>query len=100
MTIPGLQDKDLFAETMEAFQIMSISEEERAGTVRAFLGFIGVVEPGLGLMRPGSSDRVPEGGVSRAPAGEHDLQEGAALGPGLHARRHRYGDTPSFMSLL
>uniref|UniRef100_H3D9D5 Myosin-9 n=1 Tax=Tetraodon nigroviridis TaxID=99883 RepID=H3D9D5_TETNG len=34
MTIPGLQDKDLFAETMEAFQIMSISEEERAGFLK------------------------------------------------------------------
>lgn len=33
MTIPGQQDKDLFAETMEAFQIMSVSEEERTGTI-------------------------------------------------------------------
>lgn len=32
MTIPGLQDKELFAETMEAFHIMSIPEEERIGT--------------------------------------------------------------------
>lgn len=32
MTIPGLQDKELFAETMEAFNIMSIPEEERIGT--------------------------------------------------------------------
>ncbi|KAK7929897.1 hypothetical protein WMY93_006292 [Mugilogobius chulae] len=34
MTIPGQQDKDLFAETMEAFQIMSIPEEERIGLLR------------------------------------------------------------------
>lgn len=39
MTIPGLQDKDLFAETMEAFQIMSIPEEERIGTVAVLCGF-------------------------------------------------------------
>lgn len=32
MTIPGQQDKDLFTETMDAFQIMSIPEEERIGT--------------------------------------------------------------------
>lgn len=39
MTIPGLQDKDLYAETLEAFQIMSISEEERTGTISDFFGF-------------------------------------------------------------
>lgn len=33
MTIPGLQDEDLFLETMDAFQIMSIPEEERIGTL-------------------------------------------------------------------
>lgn len=32
MTIPGQQDKDLFTETMDAFQIMGIPEEERIGT--------------------------------------------------------------------
>lgn len=31
VTIPGQQDKDMFSETMEAFQIMSIPEEERTG---------------------------------------------------------------------
>lgn len=40
MTIPGLQDKDLFGETMEAFQIMSVSEEEITGTVSDFSGFV------------------------------------------------------------
>lgn len=40
MTIPGLQDKDLFAETMEAFQIMSISEEERTGTISHWFGVV------------------------------------------------------------
>lgn len=34
VTIPGQQDKDLFTETMDAFQIMSIPEEERIGTYR------------------------------------------------------------------
>uniref|UniRef100_H2SH47 Myosin, heavy chain 9a, non-muscle n=1 Tax=Takifugu rubripes TaxID=31033 RepID=H2SH47_TAKRU len=34
MTIPGLQDKELFAETMEAFHIMSIPEEERIGFLK------------------------------------------------------------------
>lgn len=32
MTIPGLQDTDLFAETVEAFKIMNIPEDERIGT--------------------------------------------------------------------
>lgn len=31
VTIPGLQDTDLFAETVEAFQIMNIPEDERIG---------------------------------------------------------------------
>lgn len=39
MAIPGLQDKDLFAETMDAFHIMSIPEEERIGTVALSSGF-------------------------------------------------------------
>ncbi|KAM3622836.1 uncharacterized protein V6R79_003764 [Siganus canaliculatus] len=34
MTIPGQQDKDLFTETMDAFQIMSIPEEERIGLLK------------------------------------------------------------------
>ncbi|XP_072319392.1 myosin-9-like isoform X2 [Eucyclogobius newberryi] len=34
MTIPGQQDKDLFTETMEAFQIMGIPEEESTGLLR------------------------------------------------------------------
>lgn len=33
VTIPGQQDKDLFNETMEAFNIMSIPEEESTGTL-------------------------------------------------------------------
>lgn len=33
MTIPGLQDKDLFTETTDAFNIMSIPDEERIGTL-------------------------------------------------------------------
>lgn len=32
VTIPGQQDKDLFTETMDAFQIMSIPEDEIIGT--------------------------------------------------------------------
>lgn len=31
VTIPGQQDKDLFAETMDAMRIMSIPEEEQIG---------------------------------------------------------------------
>ncbi|XP_056135931.1 myosin-9-like isoform X1 [Lampris incognitus] len=34
MTIPGQQDKDLFTETMDAFKIMSIPEEERTGLLK------------------------------------------------------------------
>ncbi|XP_019717409.1 myosin-9-like isoform X2 [Hippocampus comes] len=34
VTIPGQQDKDMFSETMEAFQIMSIPEEERIGLLK------------------------------------------------------------------
>uniref|UniRef100_A0A3Q3WB00 Myosin-9 n=1 Tax=Mola mola TaxID=94237 RepID=A0A3Q3WB00_MOLML len=34
MTIPGLQDKDLFNETVDAFQIMGIPEEERIGLLK------------------------------------------------------------------
>ncbi|XP_062284112.1 myosin-9a [Scomber scombrus] len=34
VTIPGQQDKDLFTETMDAFQIMSIPEEERIGLLK------------------------------------------------------------------
>ncbi|XP_041839151.1 LOW QUALITY PROTEIN: myosin-9-like [Melanotaenia boesemani] len=34
VTIPGQQDKDMFAETMDAFQIMSIPEEERIGLLK------------------------------------------------------------------
>lgn len=78
MTIPGLQDKDLFAETMEAFQIMSISEEERTGTFTYFFACVVMSSFSLGLTSC-LSGRFPEGGVSRASAGEHDLQEGATL---------------------
>ncbi|XP_015809830.3 myosin-9 [Nothobranchius furzeri] len=34
VTIPGQQDKDLFTETMEAFKIMSIPEEETLGLLK------------------------------------------------------------------
>ncbi|XP_053710982.1 myosin-9-like isoform X1 [Synchiropus splendidus] len=34
MTIPGQNDSDLFTETMEAFQIMGIPEEERIGLLK------------------------------------------------------------------
>ncbi|XP_040002288.1 myosin-9-like isoform X3 [Xiphias gladius] len=34
ITIPGQQDKDMFTETMDAFQIMSIPEEERIGLLK------------------------------------------------------------------
>lgn len=39
VTIPGLQDTDLFAETVEAFQIMNIPEDERIGAF-CLLSFI------------------------------------------------------------
>lgn len=81
MTIPGLQDKDLFAETMEAFQIMSISDEERTGTVSDLWSSFS--QPAAGLTRlclsVCLSGRFPEGGFRRASAGEHDVQEGAPL---------------------
>ncbi|XP_032393221.1 myosin-9 [Etheostoma spectabile] len=34
VTIPGQQDKDLFTETLEAFRIMSIPEEEQIGLLK------------------------------------------------------------------
>ncbi|XP_076027273.1 myosin-9-like [Genypterus blacodes] len=34
VTIPGQQDTELFAETMEAFKIMSVPEEERVGLLK------------------------------------------------------------------
>ncbi|KAM6940573.1 myosin-10-like [Xenentodon cancila] len=34
VTIPGQQDKDMFAETMDAFNIMSIPEEESVGLLK------------------------------------------------------------------
>ncbi|XP_034544503.1 myosin-9-like isoform X2 [Notolabrus celidotus] len=34
VTIPGQQDKDMFTETMDAFQIMSIPDEERIGLLK------------------------------------------------------------------
>ncbi|XP_051802064.1 myosin-9a [Acanthochromis polyacanthus] len=34
VTIPGQQDKDMFIETMDAFNIMSIPEEERIGLLK------------------------------------------------------------------
>ncbi|XP_063058096.1 myosin-9a [Engraulis encrasicolus] len=34
VTIPGAQDKDMFVETMEAFKIMSIPEEEQIGLLK------------------------------------------------------------------
>ncbi|KAG9350481.1 hypothetical protein JZ751_026847 [Albula glossodonta] len=34
VTIPGLQDKDLFVETMEAMKIMSIPEDEQIGLLK------------------------------------------------------------------
>ena len=33
VTIPGQQDKDMFTETMDAFGIMSVPEEERTGNL-------------------------------------------------------------------
>jgi len=32
VTLPGQQDKEMFTETMDGFQIMSIPEEEITGT--------------------------------------------------------------------
>lgn len=37
VTIPGQQDKELFAETIDAFRIMGISEEEQIGIMRTVL---------------------------------------------------------------
>lgn len=34
VTIPGQQDKDLFTETMDAFRIMGIPEDEQIGTMK------------------------------------------------------------------
>ncbi|XP_061627681.1 myosin-9a [Phyllopteryx taeniolatus] len=34
LTIPGQQDKDMFSDTIEAFKIMSIPEEERIGLLK------------------------------------------------------------------
>ncbi|KAM7008903.1 myosin-9-like [Tautogolabrus adspersus] len=34
VTIPGQQDKDMFTETMDAFNIMSVPEEERIGLLK------------------------------------------------------------------
>ncbi|KAG7242381.1 hypothetical protein INR49_023510 [Caranx melampygus] len=34
VTIPGQQDRDMFTETMDAFEIMSIPEEERIGLLK------------------------------------------------------------------
>lgn len=35
VTIPGQQDKDLFTETMDAFRIMGIPEDEQIGKTTA-----------------------------------------------------------------
>lgn len=43
VTIPGLQDTDLFAETVEAFQIMNIPDEERIGAFCSRLLFLNSV---------------------------------------------------------
>uniref|UniRef100_A0A673C933 Myosin-9 n=1 Tax=Sphaeramia orbicularis TaxID=375764 RepID=A0A673C933_9TELE len=40
VTIPGQQDKDLFAETMEAMRIMSIPEEEQIGLLKVVSGVL------------------------------------------------------------
>lgn len=40
VTIPGQTDKELFVETMEAFNIMSIPEEEINGTFSNFYYFL------------------------------------------------------------
>lgn len=37
VTIPGQQDKDLFTETMDAFRIMGIPEDEQIGKTTAFV---------------------------------------------------------------
>lgn len=79
MTIPGLQDRDLFAETMEAFHIMSIPEEERIGTAALLSGFNVARGRDACLTEPLCPRRLPEGGVGRPSVGEHDLQEGAPL---------------------
>lgn len=45
VTIPGQQDKDLFTETMEAFRIMGIPEDEQIG--KEMTPPICVYSPGL-----------------------------------------------------
>ncbi|XP_055252425.1 myosin-9 [Moschus berezovskii] len=40
VTIPGQQDKDMFQETMEAFRIMGIPEEEQMGLLRVISGVL------------------------------------------------------------
>lgn len=113
MTIPGLQDTDLFAETVEAFKIMNIPEDERIGTFLTrcvwwvncapfgltTFAFICSVCSGVAhcqrcaLTFCPSSVRSAEGGVCCAPAGQHDFQEGASFRSSVHARRHRCWDT-------
>lgn len=95
MTIAGQQDKDLFTETMDAFQIMSIPEEETIGIILFFYPQIFTIITKLfhiiqlrqnicetsrsliGLFSSVFSLRFVEGGVSRAAAGKHGFQEGA-----------------------
>ncbi|XP_030639155.1 myosin-9a [Chanos chanos] len=40
MTIPGQQDRDMYVETMEAFKIMSIPEEEQTGLLKVVSGVL------------------------------------------------------------
>ena len=85
-TIPGQQDQDLFNETMEAFEIMSVPEEERTGTISLRQGskfvyaYVWFDDTDTILCaRVCVSDRPDEGDLCCAPAGEHELQEGTSL---------------------
>lgn len=40
VTIPGQLDKDLYSETMDAFKIMSIPDDEQTGSVATLTSFI------------------------------------------------------------
>lgn len=46
VTIPGQQDKDMYTETMDAFQIMGVPEEERIGITVILFFFKLVYETG------------------------------------------------------
>jgi len=80
VTIPGQQDQDLFTETMEAFEIMSVPEEERTGTLSLFKMTLNASVCAIShcvvltLCWPLCvSARPAEGDLCRAPAGQHEL---------------------------